>query len=628
MTGSVTLYMNTYFNGVDIPAEPSVLNAAVNTVFNDVYFTRMDEDLKHIDLKVSYELIRDADYLKLSTSGGDFYYLCIPTSLANGVVRMALSIDYLLTLGGAVNCTYISGWQERGHIAKADDVLFGNIASESWVPSLPLENANLQPVNTTSTTTADLDLIMSNVDISALGIQPAMKQETIEGIDSADEVKMYFPCINPVPAHSTPSDKDFMVYDFINSQYLGYSIPGSGVYRITDATTKQGVQKLFSCGQLSLQCSYTIPKEWVDPSYSISAGRFANVKGIHDEVNITQMPFEYTISGYIPKNKKVFATYRNYVITNLASGDTCSKPVYELYNGTDQNPKIWLWSDPCSTGKPYARFKWIKDNPLQYVDCVHGMQWANHQLLLEGASGSMWNSISAAMTNRNVAIQQEQNRYDYSFAMQRNQNAAQYIYDSIPNQVGSNIMNSLQSAGQSIASGDILGGFAAAGNMIYGAKQMEADGYKQLKDLRTQGMQDDKNYEIQQMRAKQALNQNGIELLKNNSVVAPTAMFTPEQNLGLYGYNYFVVYETRKSLEDLKSEDQYYQRFGYNGLHRPLTQQCFKERDHYSYVQAFDINMRGVYNFGMRMITGAIAQLNQGVRVWKELPNAAAYETN
>ena len=124
----------------------------------------------------------------------------------------------------------------------------------------------------------------------------------------------------------------------------------------------------------------------------------------------------------------------------------------------------------------------------------------------------------------------------------------------------------------------------------------------------------------------QQVNENEVDLYKNNNVVAPTIMFTPEQNLGLYGYNKFAIYEIRKSDEDLKSEDMYYQRFGYSGLHRPLTGACFNTRQFYSYVQAFNINIKS--NFGLRIRQKAINQLNQGVRVWKVLPDASYYETN
>ena len=124
----------------------------------------------------------------------------------------------------------------------------------------------------------------------------------------------------------------------------------------------------------------------------------------------------------------------------------------------------------------------------------------------------------------------------------------------------------------------------------------------------------------------QRVNENYTTLLKNNNVVAPTVSFSPVQNLGLYGYNYFVVYETRMQDEDIIAFDKYLQRYGINGLHRPLTKQCFNERQYYNYVQAFDINIKS--NFGKRVREAAISQLNNGVRTQKVLPDASYYELN
>ena len=127
---------------------------------------------------------------------------------------------------------------------------------------------------------------------------------------------------------------------------------------------------------------------------------------------------------------------------------------------------------------------------------------------------------------------------------------------------------------------------------------------------------------------RQAKNENQVGLLKANGIIAPTSIFTPEPNLAMYGYNKFVLYETRKSNVDLRSEDMYYQRYGYNGIHRPLTKACFNCRQYYTYVQAFDVNIKTTLSIGMRIKSKAIEQLNNGVRVWKVLPDAQYYETN
>ncbi len=657
---NITLYSQTHFNGVDIPSSPAVLaTAPVASILNGVYFERMDVDIDHIDLNVQYNTVRDVDYIKMHgvEENLDFYFRAIPLALAKGTTRMQLQLDALLTLGGAENLTYLSGWQERGHIKKSEDTLFSNVVAENWLPSQPLVHANMAKINTTvSSGATDMNMVLTSVDLGSIGTTD-WNMDVIEGIPNGEtDPEMYFPAISAPKTwdQEAPGQNryDYGVYDFIDGAYKTFSIPGTAVYRYTDASTYKGLRKLYSAGQLQLQASYILPKEYVSmesgEAYGVDAGRFFKVNGIHQEHSLTNMPFEYTISGYTPKNKKVFTTYRSFVITNLASGDTCVKSPEELWNGSATNPSIWIWSDPCSTGKPYCRFKWIKDNPIQYADCVRGLQWCSSQVVMEGASGSMWNSLNTSFSNQQIQrdhasyIQQWntkktnlENESTY-LSQQGYIKGAGYVLDALD--MAMHVPGMLKgAANEYVGIGGVDGAAGMGDSLGYVGKSLKKTlsafddyyGYDlKLKNINTEALQHaaEKNFERQNY--AQALNQNGADLAKNNRVVAPTVMFTPEQNLGLYGYNYFVVYEVRKSKEDLISEDQYYQRYGYNGLHRPLVQQCFKERTHYNFVQAFDINLKGLYNMGSRVEAAAIAQLNGGVRVWRELPNVAAYETN
>lgn len=674
MTGTVTLYSQTHFNGVDIPASPAVLaTAPVVSVLNDVYFERMDVDLDHIDLKVQYNTVRDVDYIKIHNNGDnlDFYYRAIPQALAKGTTRMQLQLDALLTLGGAENLTYLSGWQERGHIKKSDDVLFGNIVAENWVPSQQLEAAhtyNIVPVQsqqqigkyqsgstvTYSALTDDLSVVVSNIDVSVLGSLPALTMEVIEGIVSgATDPSMYLPSLKTIPSSKST---EFRIYDYLavspQSNQHEFTIPntaafmsgGSTTYVTDSEVTKAGLEKLYSAGQLQLQASYQIPKEYVEKAVldGTKNGLLITLEGMHAERAMSQFPYEYTISGYTVKNKKCFSTYRCFTLASLASGDSVTKAPYELYKSGDNYPSLYMWADPCSTGKPYCRFKYIKNNPVLWVDAVKGLQWQSSQIVIEGASGSVWNSLSTSFANQQIDRDLSQQLFNKGIAEQGRlidasnvalqQQSLEYGlkqkgYERVKNMLseikpGSNGYMSMESIGK--LGDNVMGAY-------YDTKQAMIQSQlltNSLGRLELAGESDEASYNFAKTDADIARNKNGIELLKNNNVVAPNVSFSPEQNLGLYGYNYFILYEIRKSDEDLKSEDMYYQRFGYNGLHRPLTNQCFKERLHYNYVQAFDINLKGLYNMGSRVEAAAIAQLNGGVRVWRELPNVSAYDTN
>lgn len=676
MNGTVTVYFNTGFNGVDIPAEPSVLEQATKKVYPDVYYIREDLDKPFIKIKDSYDNLCNVDYCKIETTSRTAYFFAVPEALSQGVTQLSLDLDALLTMGGAKNLDYSSGWQERGHITKAEDVLFENIASESWTPSQQLEAKHITMIESNKSEIegqegpANRDVIMCNVDLKSLeneAIQNAV--EAIAGKYNGSN-EMYMPGI-PVPDYNNSTF--FGVWDenpvpgnpSIPPETINYKIIGTAAYDLTNSRVRKAIKTLFSAGQLQLQSSYRIPGMYVDDALTkleksgetydpdSDSGLYSKIVGYRQVYNANNLPYIYTIPDYTIKNKKVYDTYRSYIIVNLGSGDMSIKSPHEIYNSANPTaaPAVRMWADPVATGKPYARFDYIKDNPLQWADTVKGLQWANVQICLEGASGSMWNSISNAFASQNIERNQQQAAYDNLYSVKN-----QFISHEAA-QIENDYMNAKSNLG---IAGDFLGaiGNATAGVLsmrgLVASNDPSADLSKGLsgvmshaksygstwlnqqqankmyqetlnKEFLTQ-QQRETNYGLQKAQLLQKVNENEVDLYKNNNVVAPTIMFTPEQNLGLYGYNKFAIYEVRKSDEDLKSEDMYYQRFGYSGLHRPLTGACFNTRQYYSYVQAFNINIKS--NFGLRIRQKAINQLNQGVRVWKVLPDASYYETN
>ena len=647
MTGSVTVYFNTGFNGIDIPSSPSVLASASKKTYMDVYYMREDIDKPTIKIKDTYENLCAVDYCAITTGTGTSaatrYFFASPTALTKGVTMLALDLDALLTMGGAENLTYISGWQERGHIKKTDDVLFGNVAAEDWVPSEPLVAQNTTTVKATDSQVADdYDIIISNINLAAMGQDAGSdKQTCIEGVVNG-QTEMVFPKIQAPRGQFKTS---FTIFDFDENDTHGFSIPQTAAFDAGNTNVVDGLEKLYSCGQLQLQASYHLPKEYLanTPTGDQTSGFLSNITGVHETKDLTNIPFEYTENSYTPKNKKVFATFRDISLVNLGSGDMISKTPEELYDGTHTYPSVNIWADPTSTGKPYARFSYIKGSPLQWFDNVKGLQWANSQIVMEGASGSLWNSIDNAFANQRLQRQISENNFNAAVstqqtllgfdkaATQRDQSGVDIMWETFSKGVGA-----VGSAYVKAKTGDVSGAVdtvseyvnSVGTNYINRAHQADLMVYD-LQSMKNNELANTSLAEMAKQTVQNQINQNNIGLIRSNRVVHPTVTFTPEQNLGLYGYNHFVAYEIRKSFNDLKSEDMYYQRYGYNGLHRPLTNQAFKERTYYNYVQAFDVNLKAASKeFGLRVRTKAIAQLNKGVRVWRVLPDPQYYESN
>lgn len=655
---TLTVYFNTGFNGIDIPANASVLETANKKTYTDTYYLREDIDAPQIIVNDNYHNLSNVDYVKLVASGvkpnnqpTTFYYFASPKPYAGGTTCLTLDLDALLTCGGASELNYTSGWQERGHIAKSEDTLFGNLAPEAWSPKQCLVSSGYEELNPITGDILDREVIISNIDIASLGARDD-EIKVIEGKipDTTDptqlgETVMYLPRINPCDDAT-----EFVIQPNGVVQSRGLKIPNTLAFDADNTKVKKGLAYLLSCGQLQLQNSYTIPKEYVlganyknnDPT----TGVFSSIQGIGEDIIASNFPFEYTENGYAPKNKKCYSTFREFTLVNLASSATISKqPQETAYNG-GTTPTIRIWADMCSTGKPFARFMSDASPNMNIIDCIQGSQWVNHQILLTGASGSIWNNINSAFAQQNIDRQMSSVKANQQIADIQYQNSLTGIRaGKIQSMFGlaGNLANMTQGAesteagyyASKMGASDLASGQGTMAGIGIGAAQAGANLAFSMSNAKlaqnilevNKAHQDFSNQqELDALR--QARNENYVGLLRANAVVAPTTIFTPEPNLAMYGFNKFVIYETRKSHADLLSEDMYYQRYGYNGLHRPLTKACFNCRDYYVYVQAFDINIKTATSIGMRIKAKAIEQLNNGVRVWKVLPDAQYYETN
>lgn len=666
---TLTVYKNTGFNGLDIPRTPAVLENATKATYQDVYYLREDIDLPQIQVNDNYHNLADVDYVKLTSNDvgtPSYYYFASPHAMAGGTTMLSLELDALTTMGGASNVDYISGWQERGHIAKADDVLFGNTAPEDWSPSQPLKNSQYQYVDTDTGVTGitrptnDLQIIITNIDLIALGkyIASGVPKNIIEVIkggtidptnqDLIDEL-MYIPKIASNSVYTTTFR---MMTGTEGSSSLihmdSLKIPNVCAYDVTNDIVRNGLDLLFSCGQLQLQGSYTIPKEYIIESLSgtdmtwqygeqgVPTGRYAEITGNLSFATISNLPFEYVEGSYTPKNKKVFSLFRGYTLVNPASGSMITMPVYELKKGNNTAPVVRSWSDPTSTGKPSAKFDTDLSANVPFSEVVNGSNWINNQLLMEGASGSLWNNLNASLNQQSIQRGFEQEMYNAQVSL-----ANLGMQDlALTRQKYAEQANFAVKTGASVAGlfaggigGKLGAGVAAAsiGNLATAGMAQESMYLNQAiaqQQLDNQMNQIVENAKFSQKGYEQNVNENRVGLLKSNGVVAPTPYFTPEPNLAMYGYNKFVIYETKLQENDLKSLDDYFQRYGYNGIHRKLEQSCFTCRTYYTYVQAFDVNIKATGSYGMRVRNKAISQLNGGVRVWAVLPDAQYYETN
>lgn len=614
MHGTVTVYFETGFNSGNIPVFKSVLNQATSRTYNDSYFIREDLEKPFIVIRDSYDNLRAIDYLKINTvECGEVYFFAVPRANAQRTTTVFLKLDALTTLGGAGALDYSGGWMARGHIPKTEDTLFGNIAAEDFTPSKPLVTTNSGYVRPSGGIGTDINPVISTINLTILAGQPDATADVISGIvaGTTDPV-MYLPKLT-----SPNTNIRFYRMGMDVDTDVSYVFNHLAVYEGTGSTTKAGLQKLFSFGQLDIQGAYTVPGKWVrginSPGGStLPDGVYGSLYGVREE---KQSAVTFEISGYTPKNKKTLALFRSVTLVNTGSGGMNTQDIFNLFRQGETAVKVLLWSDLTATGKPFGRFAIIATDPYIYGDVVEGLQWNSQALSFSGAPGSLFNSIDSSLQLASIARAEQRS----SFGLQQAR-----IAKDIQTERGM-INTGIGAAGAVIGGALSLNPLNTVGGIINAGQQIMNEDYNNReRELAMRGAEADAAFTAADL--AQQRNENAIGLLKANNVIAPTNLFMPQPSLSLYGIDDFAVYETRMQQEDMEALDKYFQRFGYAGLHKPLTAACFTSRDYYCYVQAFDVNIKSTY--GKRIREAAIAQLNGGVRCWKVLPDASYYDLN
>ena len=651
---TLTVYKNTGFNSIDRPLTPSVLENASKNTYNVSYYLREDIDNPIITVDDNYYNLVDVDYVKLVsndvTQPNTFYYAVTNvTAMSGNSVSLSLDLDALLTMGGVSNLT-VSGYQVRGHIAKADDVLFGNNLPEDFVPSNPLENSDYIDVESVATSifdggsgpvnpSEDFQLVATNIDLFNLGRDDpnhANEIEVLAGMYSGSEV-MYVPKINALEADSA-TEFGLSGYQIAGQggQHMSLKIPSFAVFDYTyedvihnEPVIKRGVEKLHSCGQLQLIASYTLPKEWIlmQGTTRTASGRYSVLNGDAKRATLSQLPFEDN-TKYVVKNKKVFSMFRNYTLVNPASGSMIIKDVKDLKytyapvggsNAPSTAPELLLWADVTSIGKPMGRF--LTDLNSPYADTVYGSCWINSGILLEGASGSLLNNVNNAFNQQTIQRQISQIKMNDGIADENYRNNSNMLTN------GRIMRGAMQLIGATTPNID---GSYNAGGILKGAaqfatEQVMADMAQHTLDIQRMQTYRQNQHSLEDLRLGREA--NDIKTLIANECVAPTSLYMPEPSLAMYGLNKFICFETWMSAQDLQELDYYFQRFGYN-MHKKLDSTSFDKRDYYTYVQAYDINIKSSGSYGLRVRQKGIAQLASGQRFWKVLPDPSYYESN
>lgn len=527
-----------------------------------------------------------------------YYFVTGLQQRSRNVTRLYLQLDEWTTMGGADELEFESGFKIRGHITEAEDAAGYNLAPEGISLIEPLEVKDFGYVRDVPALEGDDDVIVSSVDLTQYS-----EEQTIDGFiaQAANGQAAVFPALKSVDADTQiqcniPTETG-------DTKTGNQHITGYGFFDATNVRVQHNLSILLSTGQIELQDSYLVPRQYGLPQPD-GDGRFTVLS---NQFSQEPSPVKKDISGYPRKADYLFGQEA------LFSCATGSMNIQNFYDLEDDTINVWALVSPG--GSPVARFKKIKGHHYEYDQAVYGMTWMKKAVVLQGASGSMWNQI-----NNNFA-QQSQNRAVAENKVANNVQTARFA-----SQGAQLAVNTAIQAGQAVSSGASVSNYLSGGKETWEAAQAVSDTVFAAANLGIDVYADLQARKFKEQSLEQAQNQLNASFAQQN-FQAPYTNFIPDLNAAVFQPNAFGVYVVNTSAKDRTRLKNYFLRYGYNGLYKPLSWSEINVKQRVNFIQGESVCVKHSY-YPMRM-TNSIAQLiTQGVFLWNEKPNQAAFSNN
>lgn len=609
---TVTLYKNTGFNTGNIPDSPAVLAKATSFTV-DAVFEWQSRGLANIRVKADWDTIKDVDYCAMANGTDTAYYVVTNVTMRSGVTaELQLTLDPLTSAGGVDNVTVISGWAKRAHAAS--DTIFDNILPEPWGPSNRLVIRKKKVIH--DSPSGYKNLVVATCNLYQVNNYQAQLAKVAESEDAQGVAWPELPVMPEPEEGETNTWKGGSTVTFTEQtgDTHDYKLPGLYVYDLEDDIVTRGINTVRSLGiESAIASMYVIPADDVTlhetsltVQVPIPGDHKIPILKLYDHVTgkVTEytsgMPYLYATT----KNKKALALYSGYIVTSLASGDSKSYSAYDLYAG-GSSPDFAVTCDPSPDGTVYCQPTWYEGAQTQKLEqAVSSTPWYNAGFTYTTASGSAIMQMNAARARTSMTLQQDYAQQGYK--IQADQNNI------------SGLQNFVTSLTQLAVSGfalDTAGMVGAAGNMIFGKE----------------------NYELQNQQIKLASNQSetmynramGDNIFNTNvqaNVVAPTNAFPITVSAANYFGHAFLITQTTLSDNDLARFDKFLTAYGY-AQDRALTDGDLTSRTHFNYVLATDVVLTSPVA-PQSVLQGISDMFASGIRIWHELPNAAAYNDN
>lgn len=524
-----------------------------------------------------------------------YYFVTGMEARARNVTRIYLMLDEWTTMGGASELEIETGFKIRGHITEAEDAASYNLAPEQISLIEPLEVKSFSDVYV-GEELEDKEFVVSQTDLTQYSEEQTVDAFVAQGVNGQATV---FPAVQAVSGNTKITV--YAPYDYASREI---NVQGYGIYERDNVRVQHNMSVLFSAGQLELQDSYTIPGEYLGAAIPDSNGR---IMSIFNKSKTVTNPTTRDITGYPRKADYLFG--QDVLLAKL-TGEMCAMNFYDV---SDRNIAIWAIMTPGGT--PIARFKSIREHPYVYDQCVKGAPWMKNAVVMQGASGSMWNQLN------NSFAQQTQTRAVAENKVRNNTETARLTARG-----AKAVADTAISAGSAVSSAGSVSNLFSGGKESWAAAQGAANAIYDAANLGIDIYAEAKGREFKEQSLEQAQNQLNMSLAQAD-FQAPYANFVPDLNGYVFERNAFFAYVINTSAKDRQRLKNYFLRYGYNGLYKPLTWDEINVKEKVNYIQCEGVCLKHSY-YPMRMTSVTSSLLSQGLFLWNEKPSQAAFANN
>lgn len=616
------LFKNTGFNTYNCPDDYSVLTSLTSSnKFTCDSVWLLQDLVGRIKVKATWDDVKDVDYCSIDL---DLYFVTNVTMSNENTAILDLQFDPIGTIGIS-NIQVINGWCTRRHVA--NDELFSNNLEEGYTPleEMTVDTTYLDHVTTDAYI---LNIIASTIDLS----QTFDVAKTFA--DQHSKLSVSVPLIKGVERETRT---DLAYYGGWKSKKL----PSTLLYAynsspVSPGNVRKALASVWSLGLTdAITSSYTITwptdrTDFVFQDGDVETTEYGELVSIGLRPAMVTLPdsfnFIWTVPNYTIKNNKVFSgQYNKYGAISIASGASINYNANDLYYTGETFPTFLVIGDPAPDGCTYLVPKYYHNKELQsgfpLYGGLKGGTWVNNQLTFSGREGGM---VSAEL----YQMQLQQQR------LSRTGTFLKGLEDvlTMPLRVASSPFTSTPN-GSPLDSNNSNQLFDYIAATSYGSRS-EAnrylDKYGYASGFPAVDMSGLAN-SLYTNPAKAKLAQQQLELSQgiSQNLNAPKIYFPFGSNLNTYFGNGFYGIRSRLSDNDTIRFDKYLTAFGY-ATNEPFDSSAFTCREHFNYVQVSDLNVEitGSKNYGIRIKNMLEQVLNNGIRIWHELPNKEAFDDN